>query len=439
MNMNDIQYYRDHLNNIPFRGISDVKIGDAVIIDLHLAKLPKLPFRSLAGLFLKLISTHQDYTLDKSRNSEKSPLFFLAQCHLSRKDYLLAFENVSNLFSQRIILRGLSRGRRIKLNNFLMIRFLMCWTWQLRSLNGGISLKISFLRQLLEAYEWVRYVQPIINDPNVSSLIVLFDARFHENILVQLCRAKGIPTATLQHGHFLAKSDDGTKGIAFDGFVSDQMFVWGEYTKLEAIEAGIPEEAIKVVGCPKYIGLKRPEPKIVTDIRTVGVVLEGGTSNTYLRDANYQMVQTVVQYAEATGCSLLIKPHPVSNNDYLEPLLANKANIRFTEKTLPVADFASSVDIAVAMGSTVYAELLYLGVIVFRFLTASAPDRYSRITLGSYKDFDSLTKTIDEFTLHQKEMTKKFNDVSSLLINDVDASQSYIQSINKLGEITAHT
>ncbi len=433
--MLDLNELRLKMNSLTFQELDQLKLGDALNLVLPYLFKKKSLLRNLISFIAVIFFNSFEYTQQYATPTTMRtvPMFLFSHSYSSRSDHKNTFDKIVSLFQYKKVVVGETCRRRFSLNKIVLIPIYVKWLKVIKQ-NFSISFaqRLWMVKYLMIIGEYIHQIDRLDSLSGISSLITYFDASMCDNIIAQLCRNQDIPTATLQHGHFLAKNDDGTKGIAFDGFVSDQMFVWGEYTKLEAIEAGIPEEVIKVVGCPKYIGLKRPEPKMVTDIRTIGVVLEGGTGNSYLRDANYQMVQTVVQYAEATGCSLLIKPHPVSNNDYLKPLLANKANIHFTEKIMPVADFASSVDIAVAMGSTVYAELLYLGVIVFRFLSTSAPDRYKRIAQGTFPNVETLTESINELKANPEEFAKTYKEIASFLIEDVDTGQSYINSINNL-------
>jgi hypothetical protein len=139
-----------------------------------------------------------------------------------------------------------------------------------------------FILKLVTGYTWLsvlRRNKALLM--KCAAIITFFDAEETENLLVQYAVQLKIPTATLQHGHYsydVQTGGDKTKyNFAFEGFVSDEFWGWGQYFKDEALAAGIPEDRIKLVGCPYNIGYSAEENDSAVSV--IGVLLDGGTAS----------------------------------------------------------------------------------------------------------------------------------------------------------------
>jgi hypothetical protein len=427
------QKIKEQLNNINFKGLDKINLGDAIIIDLYQPLLIRFSYKNLMSIFIKLISSTINYQIIDKSKSSKAPMFFYSQCHRSRQDYWISFENLGALFCNKIIIRGCESARRLNLSNLVMLWYLPIWFVQLSVLDCGFFLKLKLLRYLQEAFDWTRYIKHNFCSFEVSSLVVLFDARFHENILVQIFRESHIPTATLQHGHFISDDLDTIFAVPFNGFISDKFFVWGEYTKQEALKAGIAETAIRVVGNPKYIGMNPKKWKKFNELRFVGVVLEGGGKSS--SSANIELLDIAIAFAEQFTCKIIVKPHPVSDLTYFQDQLKNPCIERVCKKNESVIDFGDSIDIAFAMGSSVYAELLNLGICVFRFLPKFYKDRYARIKWGAFSNLDELIELIQKRKIEPESFFENFYKARDFLNEQGDISQNYIKTINELERI----
>lgn len=427
------QKIKEQLNNINFKGLDKINLGNAIIIDLYQPRLIGFSYRNLMSIFIKLISSTINYQIIDESISSKAPMFFYSQCHRLRQDYWVLFENLGALICNKIIIRGCESARRLNLSNLVMLWYLPIWFVQLSVLDCGFFLKLKLLRYLMEAFDWTRYIKHNFSRFEVSSLIVLFDARFHENILVQIFRKSHIPTATLQHGHFISDDPDSISAVPFTGFISDRFLMWGQYAKQEALKAGIAETAIRVVGNPKYIGMNPKKWKKFNELRFVGVVLEGGGKSS--SSANIELLDIAIAFAEQFTCKIIIKPHPVSDLTYFQDQLKHPCIERVCKKNESVIDFSNSIDIAFAMGSSVYAELLNLGICVFRFLTKLYNDRYTRISWGIFTNINELNDLIQRRKLEPDRFFENFYKARDFLNEQGDISQNYIKAISELERI----
>lgn len=101
----------------------------------------------------------------------------------------------------------------------------------------GLQLSVFALRGLALIESYTRW----LDRRNVGAILSLSDTHSHEYVITKVAQQQGIPTFTLQHGLV----DETTVPVA-----CDVIFAWGESTRRELIDLGVPDERIVVAGRP---------------------------------------------------------------------------------------------------------------------------------------------------------------------------------------------
>lgn len=438
MTCKDYHKLKEGINNIRFFAFGNILLGDALTIDIPcFFKKGKGTLREKLKFFLSFISmsisSKYEYSFNKSGESkDEELLFYFSHIYESRKDYLDSFDKIKSIFSSRTELTGKTTGRKVKFRNLKLLALAPVWMFQLSKLDCSLQIKICILHGLFPLKAWYDFVCQDVDPKNYSTLIVFFDARSYDNIIVQYFKSNNIRTATLQHGHFNAASRivDNTN-IAFEGFISDIFLMWGEYSKNEAIKSGIDPKRIKTVGCPKYIGLDQKLTRNQTYL--FGLVLDGeGRENL---KTNIEMIRIANEFAKEKNMKCVIKPHPVSDISVFEDYIDEKYLFRITAKDESVVEYAETVDFSIVMGSSVYSELLYLGAVAFRFISRNAPDRYDGIDWGVVRNLDNLVSLYELYNTEPENVYEKIRKTANYLFEPGDAALNYQNAIEELAGI----
>ena len=109
----------------------------------------------------------------------------------------------------------------------------------------------SLREQLLVFYAFRNYLQ---SDDKPDAVLILHENNFWTKPLSFLCEQLGIPCFAFQEGLLRRKDQDDMMKQSFACEYSTKLFVWGDDSKRQYIEAGIPEEKIVVSGAPHLAG-----------------------------------------------------------------------------------------------------------------------------------------------------------------------------------------
>lgn len=269
------------------------------------------------------------------------------------------------------------------------------------------------MRYLLKAYsfmEWIFVLQILLELKDLEKELkdkvpvehyklcfCYYDAETYQNFIIQYAKLSGCKTATLQHGVMLAPRNDIANNSDFDGHefldsVSDFFLVWNEFTKREALKAGVPKERLKVLGVVKCIGIPQLKPSV--DSPYVGVFLDGELE----KQNNIPLITIVQEWAKAhhRGCVFRYHPH-FKGTEYEDAM--DKSISKVCEKNVSLHEFIENVSFCVVANSTVLFELEYFCVPFLRYACDSIHDKY--------KDYPSIDFTsVDSFQEAYQKMIK---------------------------------
>lgn len=435
MTYNYYHNLKNSLNSIRFFGFGNILIGDALTIDiLYFFKEGKNNIKEKLKYLLSFISmsvsSKYEYSINRfGKPEDKTLLFYFSHIYENRRDYVDSINKIKSLFSCRTELIGKGTSRKIRFRNLKLLVLAPIWLFQLISIDCSFRFKMRVLHELLAIKPWYDYICREINPKKYSALIVYFDARSFDNIIVQYFKLNNIPTATLQHGHFVATPGNiNISGIAFEGFISDKFLMWGEYSKNEAIKSGIDPKQIKTVGCPKYIGYSRKLNR--NQMNLFGVVLDGQGNE--FAGTNIEMIEIANIFAKQKNMKYVIKPHPVSDMSAFMDYIDKEYLFRITPKDETVVEYAESVDFSIVMGSSVYSELLYIGAVAFRFISNNTPDIYSGIDWGTMRNSDDLASLYELYKNNPKYVQDKVQQSANSLFEPGDTALNYKNVIYEL-------
>ncbi len=98
---------------------------------------------------------------------------------------------------------------------------------------------VETLRVCLEGMKSIERYRNILDPEKITSVVTLCDVHMHEHAVAFVANVYGIKTYTLQHG---------AMGEQYTPVISDKIFVWGEATKRQLVDFGVPEHKIILSG-----------------------------------------------------------------------------------------------------------------------------------------------------------------------------------------------
>jgi hypothetical protein len=232
-------------------------------------------------------------------------------------------------------------------------------------------LKPKFLKltsnRIIEAAKEIEIFKQVISKNNFSSLIILSESGFNEQIVLTLAKRNHIPVYLMQHGiymdSFVAK--DYSKFMGLLPVFSDKLISWGESLKNYALECGISEKKIEVLGCPfidkiTYNTLKsNPTSNVLIAISPPRVQHFSGYDSRIL-DEYEEMIFKICSILNKLKKKITLKLQPF----YSQPEIIKKISQIFPDikilQNQNITKLISSCDLFIALGySTTIFEAQY--------------------------------------------------------------------------------
>lgn len=264
-----------------------------------------------------------------------------------------------------------------------------------RNLHG--SLKWSFICSFIITLDFSSEIKSY-DFSNTNLGVVLYDLASLDCLFVHYLKMKGITTATLQHG---MTCEQNVASLMY-GY-ADYFLVMNQLTRDEAIQAGIPEEKIKIMGNPKYAYQDHMGTRKTTKKNTFGVILPGGNS-----DEIQKICKELIKYSNLISDKLnipfYIKYHPSTRELIYDDFPNKKYFLGHLPLNSSVLEYADLVDFTLIAISTVFVELLYLGHPVYRMCVETNADPYKKITKNSFHNMDELIELIQNNAETQNEL-----------------------------------
>lgn len=378
----------------------------------------------LRSLLSSIFKKGYHYSFETISNAKV--VLFYSHNHALRSDYVSFMQTVASCSEDVVLFTGsLNRKKRlfsnlkIRLSCFKLIFLVFSWLYSL--FRAGIQTKYwkKFTTSLLESYIWKSLLEKnrkyILS---IKCMVSIFDAREYENVFTQFLTHNGIPTATLQHGHFGKEyyydPQNFYVGIEYRGFVSDFFLLWGECSYKNALECGIPESKLIKVGCPSLI----TPLKVEWNRGSIGLLFDGG-DNAVLDNKN--MYEIVKRFADCKKKRLIVKLHPSFMSEEYSYFIDRDSVELFSGD---MKSFAENVELAVCGNTSSLITLLIWGHPILHYSPVFMADYYSELRHISFSNENELIKLYN--------MSVSPADLLSLYTELGDVKGNYRNAFNKI-------
>lgn len=409
----------EQINHIKFWGCKDIAFGTALSCHLITRKLWKQnAMKDLAGRFMN-VSNYKVVT-----NRESKVCFLLTSYNISRQDQTRMFENITDAMKNQMVIQSLSHNEESELTNIYLI---LIWYIQLERITiPDWQKKIIVMYMYHYLMEARKIFQLITKYKKQLKLVAVFDDIFPiDNLVVQMSKAIGIKTSTFHHGII----NGSFKYIEYKYSPSDYFLAWGQYTKDMAVQFGMPEKKIKVLGPITMINRKQVKYQ-KTNFGIIGVLTRNTLGKKY-SDDNVEMLCIVNAFARKYNYRYRLRYHPSDNNSYKKyidtDLCINISYSKGKEDTLD--NFLKTVDFVICANSSVFADALIKGKMAFRYI----PDREKKedVCRGiKFGKIATLAQLEDIFNSYKEDSNKEIEKISNYIFQLGDITKNYLDFFN---------
>ena len=333
------------------------------------------------------------------RKVHGNPRILFVYPYNKRKDHLQAFVNLtSQIDDAELLLPGPTRFRpRGFIDIWFIVRYMRRRKFPLKKaidLARNQAAVLSFLDEIVK-----------LDIQKYKMIVVYYDLASIGRFIVEFAQKRKIPSATLQHGAFVSANEklDGLDkyGIELSYCAADYLLAWNQFSKEEAVKAGMAPERVVVLGPPKYAGLHiAPPPSEPKGI--FGVILGWDEA----RRQNVELVKIANEAAQKSGLKYIIRCHPGSNSaEYTN--IANEFCVGVCPAAQSIIEYMDTVDFSICGGTSMFVELLLLGRPVYRL--RSEKDKYYRIDVAAFSTADDLLEQVQNKSVDvDKEKLKRY-------------------------------
>ena len=383
--------------------------------------------------FIKSIFISEYEYVIKYNNSYNEILFFYSH-FFYRNDHFNTFINFTNGLDIGDVLYPIRKKHNINIKKSLKLS-LKCISWlkHLRNQNMNFREKIIVLHTLLEAKKFIEIIDKI-NIGKYKMLSVYYDVNPIDNLLVQYFKSENKVTSTLQHGSFIAKRNNcknfESRGIELSNCISDFFLAWNEFTKDEAIKAGIKNNNIKVLGIPKYLNLKSEldSNEIQDENKFVfGLIL--GTKGSQVQ--NLALINIANKISRDMNYKYKIKFHPSFEGNEYDDYIDKKFYAGYFDKYSTITDYIRTVKFSLVGNSSVYIELIYLKHTTYRIVGVGDFDKFIDIKENTFTSYSDLEKILQNKENDNEVLFEYLCTVTNIKNSYLDF---FINTLNKLNE-----
>ena len=418
--MENLKEIEQRINCLDLYGLENMKCGDALHYKLaedYMYSLMKLWFIRVVGRVLRA-----SFTLGINIKGENraSAVFVCSNSYRGRKDYLRWIKAIAGRIDSAVVIAY--GRRRIYLKNFKYIPLFFRWHTQLRRV---LDLKRSLIYTslLFEAYVDYRFIKSKISS-DAKILATLSDAHTIDSMLVQCFRDK-IDTATFQHGIFENYSSEYTYSK------SKYFLISNEYSKRQALEAGLEESGLMVLGMPQLIGVKLRDRLYDKESNVISIFLTG--DNRYLDDDKemIELTKSLISLKDAGDYRLFVKFHPDFGKEKYSTIDWDRVDGFYDTKT-SAKEVAKNSFLCIVAGSSVFVEL---SIQLYPVVSYKGKNpRYKNIECCTFDSAKSLKSWVmmlknekKEFEKNEKKNRELFSCKGNITANYADFFNGYIR------------
>lgn len=301
-----------------------------------------------------------------------------------RFDHRRTFSSFSERFEDADVLSGYKEKRTLFHPLWFLYSYLHALVWLIQLLLSGYSLLDSslFIPHIYTCFITNKSLRQT-DLKKYKFVVVYYDVNTDDNYVVQACEASNIVTMTLQHGIFAKKeSVDSISdfGLEFTESIADYYLCWNQYTKDEAIKAGMNPERIVVLGIPKYINITNNNTINNYVRNTFGVILNSKSFHIH----NQELIKIANEISSSLNVKYIVRYHPqLKGNEY--SYLYGPNYLENDDNKTTIEDYAQKVDFTIISSSSVFVDLIYLKHPTYRLVVTNR-DTYSTVSYNSFKN-----------------------------------------------------
>lgn len=170
-------------------------------------------------------------------------------------------------------------------------------------------------KRIMEAVREIEITKELFQNHDLNCIMTWSESGFNEQIAIHLAKKLSIKIVLLQHG-IIVDDSQAYEFNKFSGVIpihSDKFVVWGETVKQYAVECGVPEEKIHVLGSPTYDKIAKnsdDEKNIILLAATAPrkIHVEGHLVNEL---ENYEnLIMSICKIVRLNNKKLIVKTHP---------------------------------------------------------------------------------------------------------------------------------
>lgn len=341
-----------------YQRICDFKSsGSAILNGINYANVVAqfLYDESFSGLFKKIIFSMFWSTEFVRQGVKESDLLIFYSCrNKKRKDYDYVPDKIFSILDSRC--DYVDSVERLSFFNVFFVFMGLPKAWLCTrgyKANRAQRLGCAFLiSKYMTAAD--RAFSPLLSGK--KKLVTFCDAQAPENLMAQLAKMAGIKTFTNQHGQYriLDKNNISPDVEAYENFVSEYMFCWGEATRNEFSRVGFDAGKFIVTGWIRKLSKITPHPPR----GALGVMLNGENA----RDSNIALLNAAKLIGRELNLNYFVRLHPWSKvKDYIGFLDDRCSAIGHYD--LP--SYLSKVDFSIAHMSGATIEVLCANSLVY--------------------------------------------------------------------------
>lgn len=393
---------RRELNNISFAGLRGIKVGDALAIDIW--NCFEWTKEHISNFEFAELSEYE-YT---KTGSEPDTVFLFTYAHLKRKDQLKKFCAVEKLFDEKIVIKA--KKGNVRRNPYLGM--IPIWYAQMHKLQYTSVIKLGICYQLCEATGHAKHLMKMLEEvKRINKLVVFFDVRGMDSILVQMCNQKNICTYTLQHGITNGTFDY----VEYKCSHANYLLAWGEYTKKVAMRYGKPEESVKVVG--NINGLLTDDFQKDANAAGCFVVCTNGVADKEQWQRNQELIEMANAVAKKYDMKYILKVHPFDNINRYNRMIDKTVCLKIFDKKADITKVFEKVEFTLCGNSTTFCDSIYWDVPAFRYITEAEKnvDVCKGISWGRFEDVDILENKLNEMKENRIQYMEQLTNVKCFL------------------------
>ena len=144
------------------------------------------------------------------------------------------------------------------------------------------------------------------------------------------------------------------------------------------------------------------------------------------------MINICKLFCEKNNYKYIVKLHPNDRENKYSSYYESECYVKTVERDMAIYDFASMVELCIMSKSSVYMELLFLGIPVFRFHNNCEKDIFEGLNDFKFSSYEEMEELIREMYFDRKKYLSDFAQVREYCCGKGNIRANYERAINEL-------